>query len=197
MRFRIEPFTGDGETKVFNLTYGPFSEDSLHVFVRGVLQTRDVHYTEAVDKESITFVTAPPDEWVIETWYYSELAAWEIATEGTTFKQMMQRDAMRSFLNTNEFAETIDYTAKGADAKEINAMVIRQRLDSTNQGSGRIAAGQAEIYIANDATYGVSSISKGFDKVSFAEVLGGLDIDWIVVDILQMDEAMWHLLVQK
>ncbi len=54
-----------------------------------------------------------------------------------------------------------------------------------------------EIFIANDATAGVISINKNNDKVSFPIQVGGSLVIWTVVEILQHDDAMWHLRVIK
>ncbi|MBI3991445.1 MAG: hypothetical protein HY350_04765 [Candidatus Omnitrophica bacterium] len=114
-----------------------------------------------------------------------------------TFKSQMAVDAINSFLNTDEFGETIAYTPKDGVAKSIKALIIRNRLDRGIEDSGRILHNQAEIYIANDATTGITSVNKGFDEVSFPEIIGGSSISWSVIDILSMDDGLWRLLVEK
>jgi len=114
-----------------------------------------------------------------------------------SFKDQLAADAVIIFLNTDEFAEDITYTPKGEGAKSIRAMVVRKRSDAADQGAGRIAQNQAEVYIANDAITGVASVDKGDDEVSFPEIIGGSAISWAVIDILDMDEGMWKLLVEK
>ncbi|MDP2943363.1 MAG: hypothetical protein Q8O36_07685, partial [Candidatus Omnitrophota bacterium] len=99
--------------------------------------------------------------------------------------------------NTDEFAEDIVYTPKGESAKSIRAIVNRKRLDPSTEDSGRVLAGQAEIFIANDTVAGVSLVSKGQDKVSLSELMGPPAIDWVVIDIIDQDEGMFHLLIQK
>ena len=66
--FAIEPFTGDGATVKFDLG-NVFRSGSLWVFLNGVLQRKDVSYTEAVDKQSFTFTTAPKNGWKLEARY--------------------------------------------------------------------------------------------------------------------------------
>lgn len=114
-----------------------------------------------------------------------------------SFKDNLRRDALNSFLNTNEFAETIQYTPKGGSPKTIKAVISRKRLAPGGEESGRVLQDQIEILIANDPTYGVSLINKGGDEVLFSEILGGIDVNFVVVDILGEDQGMWHLLVQK
>ena len=42
-----------------------------------------------------------------------------------------------------------------------------------------------------------SNINKNNDKVSFPNQVGGSPVIWTVVEILQHDNAMWHLRVIK
>jgi hypothetical protein len=114
-----------------------------------------------------------------------------------SFKDGLAEDAGKVFLNSSEFAEDVIYTPKGASPLAIKAVVNRRRLDPAYEDTGRTLLNQAEIFIANDASLGVVSINKGQDTVSFAETLGGAVISWVVADILNQDEGMWHLLVQK
>lgn len=114
-----------------------------------------------------------------------------------SLKNDLTKDVINTFLNTDEFAEDIVYTPKNESAKSIRAIVNRKRLDPSLEDSGRVLAGQAEIFVANDATHGVSMVSKGQDKVSVPEVIGAPAIDWVVIDIIDHDEGMFHLLIQK
>jgi hypothetical protein len=114
-----------------------------------------------------------------------------------SFKEQINNDAVLTFLNTGECAENIAYTPKNGAAKIIPALIIRNRLDPAGEDTGRVLLNQAEIMIANDAENGMISINKGGDKVSFPERVGDTDIDWSVIDILDQDEGMWKLLVQK
>jgi hypothetical protein len=114
-----------------------------------------------------------------------------------TLKSQIAQDAVNAFLNTNEFAEEITYTPKGGAPKIIKAVIIRKRLDPAYEDTGRVLINQGEVFVANDAVSGVASINKGGDIVSFAETIGGTAINWIVADILDHDEGLWHLLVQK
>lgn len=114
-----------------------------------------------------------------------------------TFKSDLAQDAAKTFLNSDEFAEEITYTPKGGTAKVIKAVVNRKRIDPASEDAGRILINQCEIFIANDATAGVTSVNKGGDLVSLAEAIGGTQIDWVVADILAQDEGAWQLLLQK
>jgi hypothetical protein len=113
------------------------------------------------------------------------------------FKENLAQDAVKTFLNSDEFAEKITYTPKGGSVKVIKALVNRKRIDPASEDAGRVLLNQCEIFIANDETAGVASINKGGDLVSLAEVLDQATVDWVVADILGQDEGAWHLLLQK
>lgn len=114
-----------------------------------------------------------------------------------TFKSQLDDDAVNVFLNSDEFAESITYTPSGGSPKTIKAVVSRERVDPDSQARGNVLINQAEIHIAKDSTYGVASVSKGADKVSFPAIIGGSNSTWLVIDIIKHDDGMFHLLVQK
>lgn len=114
-----------------------------------------------------------------------------------TLKSQMGDDAVKSFLNSAEFAESIVYTPSGGSPKTINAVIVRKRLDADQQDQGHLLENQCEVYVANDATSGVTSVTKGKDILSFPERVGGASVDWFVEDVIQKDDGMWHLVVQK
>ena len=114
-----------------------------------------------------------------------------------TFKSQLAQDAVKVFLDGAAFAEDITYTPKAGAPKAIKAVIIRKRLDPAHEDTGRTLINQAELFVANDTIAGVTSINKGGDVVSFAETIGGAAISWVVADILNQDEGIWHLLVQK
>lgn len=114
-----------------------------------------------------------------------------------TLKQQIKLDAVRTFLNTNEFAEWIKYTPYGGSVKSIKAIVNRKQLDASGEDTGRMLGNMLEIMIANDPTHGVMSIKKGFDKAKVPEFSGGGVYEYLVADILGNDDGMWHLLLQR
>jgi hypothetical protein len=114
-----------------------------------------------------------------------------------SFKTQLAQDAAQAFLNPLEFAEDVIYTPKAGVPKAIKAVINRKRLDPAYEDTGRTLINQAELFVANDAIAGVTSINKGGDVVSFSETIGGAAISWVVADILNQDEGIWHLLVQK
>jgi len=114
-----------------------------------------------------------------------------------TLKSKMQDDAKVAFLNSDEFAESVVYTPNGGSPKTINAIVVRERLESKGPDQNIALSRGCEILIANDAVAGVTSINKNNDKVSFPVQVGGASVIWTVVEILHHDDAMWHLRVIK
>lgn len=114
-----------------------------------------------------------------------------------SFKDNLNDDAVNTILDTGVFAEEITYTPKGGSEKTIKAIVIRSRLGTSGEDSGKILLNQAEVFIAYEDTYGVNNVIKGADTVSFPERIGGIDVTWKVMDVIDQDNGMWHLLVQK
>ena len=120
----------------------------------------------------------------------------DIKGPDTGFRDRLAFDVTEVFLGF-EFAEEITYTPKGQSSKDIRALIVRNRIEPGSEDQGRILQNQAEIYITNDDVYGVTSVDKGNDEVSFAEIEGGTPISWVVVGILKKDSGMWRLLLQK
>jgi len=114
-----------------------------------------------------------------------------------TFKTQMKDDVINCLLNSDEMAEAILYTPKGGTAKSIKAIIDRRRIIPAGEDSGRTLINQVEIVIANDSTYGVSSVNKGGDTVSLPERIGGVNVTWTVSDIVKQDEGSWQLLLTK
>ena len=114
-----------------------------------------------------------------------------------TLKDQMPLDAANCMLNTNEFAEAVIYKPSGGAPKTINALVVRRQIEADEQDQGHVLENQCEVYVANHASSGVTSVQKGKDILSFPEQLGGISTDWFVVDVVYKDDGMWRLLVQR
>lgn len=114
-----------------------------------------------------------------------------------TLKSQLPGDAKAAFLNSDEFSELVTYTPNGGSPKIIKAVVVRERLQADGPDQGRVLNRQAEIYIANHATDGVTSVDKGNDTVSFPVFVEGSAVPWKVVEVLGKDEGMWHLAVMR
>ena len=111
-----------------------------------------------------------------------------------SLKDQFSLDVINCFLNTAEFAEVITYTPEGQGGKEINAIVVRARLEPGSEDQGRGLQNQAEIYIANDATEGVTSVDKKDDRITLDDV-EGTSRQARIIEVLHRDEGAWHLLV--
>lgn len=111
-----------------------------------------------------------------------------------SLKDRFSLDVINCFLNTAEFAEAITYTPEGEAGKEINAIVVRGRLEPGSEDQGRGLQNQVEIYIANDATEGVTSVDKKDDRITLNDV-EGTSREARIIEVLHKDEGAWHLLV--
>jgi hypothetical protein len=114
-----------------------------------------------------------------------------------TLKSQIPDDARHSFLNPDEFAEEITYTPFGGPPVSINAVIARKQIEADEQDQGHVLENQCEVYLANRAASGVLSVQKGKDTLSFPEQPGGSPVSWFVVDVINKDDGMWRLLVQK
>jgi hypothetical protein len=86
--------------------------------------------------------------------------------------------------------EEITYTAKGEDAVTINANVVRRPIEGHAPNGLAVVL---SVYIANDATYGVTSVTVGADQVTLQARLGDTAQPYRVSDIISHDAGMWHL----
>ncbi len=112
-----------------------------------------------------------------------------------TFKSQTSQDASNTFLNTNEFAEEITYTPAGGEARIIKALVNRGKIIPNKEDSLRTLQNQAELFVLNDAASGISLINKKDDKIKLTDLEGDLK-ECRIAEVLDKDEALWHLLVE-
>jgi hypothetical protein len=113
-----------------------------------------------------------------------------------SFKDQAAEDLDR-VLHSNEDEEMIRYTPNGAAERFINALVDRKRTVPAGEDGGRTLIDSGEITISRNETLGVSMITKGKDKVVLADVIGGKDVVFVVVDIIDQDDAVWTLSLRK
>lgn len=191
-----DTFVTDGINKTYSTT-NKFRANSTLIFLNGIYQGLGRDYTEDVGRHSITFKVLPDADLEGEIRYLTDEDIPIITPDKTYLKDQLAVDMVNLFLNENEFAEYIAYTPKGGEEKTIKAIVDRRRIAPAGEDTGRLLEGQVEIIIANNETYGVSSVNKGGDKVTLPERIGGALIDFTVIDILNQDEGMFQLLLQK
>jgi hypothetical protein len=188
-------FTTDGITATYPAGV-KFRPETTLVFLGGIYQGLGEDYTEGAALTSITFKVIPPAGLKGEIRFVNERVLVAPAGSGT-FKDQLAADAVNIFLNNNEFAEEIVYTPKGGTAKTIKAIVDREQLFPAGEDSGRVLQNQVKISIATDTTYGIGTINLGGDTVDLPERIGGADVNWRIVDVLNQDEGLWTLLAQK
>lgn len=111
-----------------------------------------------------------------------------------TLKTQLSIDTVKIYLNSDEFAESITYTPEGGGPKSIKAVIVRERLDPGSENVSRSLRNQAEVYIANDETAGITSIDKKDDRVTLNDIEGNPK-EARINEILHKDEGIWHLLV--
>lgn len=111
-----------------------------------------------------------------------------------SFKDQLSVDVINCYLNNAEFAEVITYTPEGQADREINAIVVRGRLEPGSEDQGRGLQNQVEIYIANDSIEGITSVDKKDDRITLNDV-EGTSREARIIEVLHKDEGAWHLLV--
>jgi len=112
-----------------------------------------------------------------------------------TFKSRIKEDALNCLLNTDEFAEEITYTPAGGQSRIIKALVDRDRKTPDRQDDSRTLQNQAEIFVLNDETLGISQINEIDDRIILSDS-GGSSKVCRIVEVLAKDDALWHLLAQ-
>jgi hypothetical protein len=113
-----------------------------------------------------------------------------------TFKDDLLTDARDVFLGGNdEFDESVSYTPSGESARSINVLLVKDALEPGKEGKRLALHNQAEMYIANDATDGVTSINKTSDRVAITDRDGNAQTARIV-NIISSDDGIWHVLIE-
>jgi len=113
-----------------------------------------------------------------------------------TFKDDLLTDAKNVFLAGNdEFDESVSYTPSGESARSINVVMVRDKVEPNDENKRLTLHNQAEMYIANDATDGVTAINQTEDRVAITDRDGNAQTARIV-EIISSDDGMWHVLVE-
>jgi len=111
-----------------------------------------------------------------------------------TFKDNMKTDFLNITLNILQFGEAITYIPAGGYKKTVNALVIRDNIQTDGDDIGIALTNQAEIYLLKDADNGVVSIDLRDDQVVLND-MSGIERKARITNILDADEASWHILV--
>lgn len=111
-----------------------------------------------------------------------------------TFRTQTLTDFL-NLLNTDEAAETISYTPSGGSASSIKGFINRAPINAGAADNNMTLTNECEVFIANDATYGRTSISKQ-DTLAFPKRIGDSNSTWRVIEIIEKDDASWRLRVR-
>ena len=111
-----------------------------------------------------------------------------------SLKEQMSKDAVSCFLNSGEFAEEITYITGAGASKIIKAVVVRYELAPAEENINRSLKKQAEVYIANDETSGVTAVNKKDDRITLTDT-EGFDREARINDVVNRDDGMWYLMV--
>ena len=115
-----------------------------------------------------------------------------------SFKDQIKKDALNVFLNPDEFAETVTYTKDGGTVKSITALIVRKSQQPATEDNARIGINDFEIYISADPVSGIDVIRRGKDKVTLGVYQDSPQTcECLVVEVLESDPGMWHLVVRK
>lgn len=86
-----------------------------------------------------------------------------------TLRDSIESDALTVFLQTDDFAETVQYWPRGAlTARTIKAVVIRESIQTLSENNSETVLPMFEVHVANDATNGISSteLDCGGDQIA-------------------------------
>lgn len=102
------------------------------------------------------------------------------------------QDAIDVFLDTDEFAETIQYLKRGgADPRSIKAIVDRSPPEIITATPSQIAP-KFVVSVANDSTYGISSteLTLDGDALTFADREGKAAEKHIISSLIRQDAGV-------
>lgn len=138
-------FTGDGSTKVFNLSANPGNQANLDVAISGVTQLPGVDYVWS-GGQVVTFTAAPPNGAKVLLRYMQALPQGTMDSAATTFLQAGSGAASRTV--QDKLRETVSAT---------DFMSAAQKAD--------IAAGTATVDVSTAVQAAVNSLPSGGGEV--------------------------------
>ncbi len=111
-----------------------------------------------------------------------------------SFKEMMKTDVENVLLNTDEFAAEISYTPSGGTARTIKAVIEIKQPETIEEDFGRALHHMAEIFVLNDATSGIDTVSLANDRITLTDD-GGTERTARILRIVNSDYASKTLLI--
>jgi hypothetical protein len=108
-----------------------------------------------------------------------------------TLHDRIQADASTVFCNVDDFAEVAIYYPRDGEARDIDAVIVRQALAVPNEYNDSITP-VFEVHVANTVTRGITSeeLNLGGDSLWFAVRVGETATMRSITQLLDHDEGM-------
>jgi hypothetical protein len=108
-----------------------------------------------------------------------------------TLHDTIKADAETVFCNVNDFAEVVIYYPRDGEARDIDAVVVRQALSLPSEYSDSITP-VFEVHVANQSARGITSeeLNLGGDSLWFAVRVGEEPSMRSITQLLDHDEGM-------
>lgn len=120
-----------------------------------------------------------------------------------TLREIIENDAGKVFLRTDDFAETVTYYphvgfGQAESSRSIKAVVIREQVQASSADGGDVVVPIFEVHVENDATTGISSseINTGGDMIELSTRIGGATKKRAIVYLTNHDDGMLTLQCQ-
>jgi len=109
-----------------------------------------------------------------------------------TLRQSIANDAETIFLQTDDFAEVVEYFPRGSSTgRSIKAVVIRDSIQEMTQNDNLIDLPMFEIHVANSPLIGISGTEFNLgDQVSFPTRDGMVATRHAILRIVTQDHGM-------
>jgi len=111
-----------------------------------------------------------------------------------TLHDTIETDALTVFCNADDFAESVEYWARGATTatRTITAVVVRQQIATFAEDAGQTNLPAFQIHVANDATDGISSseLDTGGDMIKLAPRDGKTAEKRSITQLIEQDHGM-------
>lgn len=114
-----------------------------------------------------------------------------------TLKSQMLTDASSVFLNSDEFAENIQYQPYGGSVRNIRAIIVNEGKEPRGEDVSRTFEEVMEIFVSKDSTQGVGTVTAGYDIVWLPASVPGRTNRYYVSAIKSVDTGMWHLELKR